>query len=248
MLAAARRRTGISDHQNAQPSATIPGSFDGRCRRLGHLSRRPDIFGTAPRACQLVSHDDVVLDRTVGPPGVPSKREDSLRLEPPAGLRREGIRGARNVNIGRVENDMGVADQPVIRNDAGAGQIREDTPKQFGSIDYCIARPRYLDVEAHPRLAEDVVVMADAKKHPLRLRVIDPVVRPSGWAVEAEVEDEHLVGGKYSRWCDLTDELENSGQRGGYDHPIECEPLIADIGLAPVEIDTRAGGSRTDHT
>ena len=92
-------------------------------------------------------------------------------------------------------HDHGVVRHELLRgNDACAAEVGEDTLEPVIDIDSGVLVEAELNVERHAVGAEDVVVVADAVEGEFLAGEVDPVVTGViTLAIEAEVEDEHLV-------------------------------------------------------
>src|SRR5690242_8758367 len=95
-------------------------------------------------------------------------------------------------------------DEPMPARNADVLEVREHASARVPNVDFGIARKSDLDVHAEPITIENVVVEPDAIERSSPVRVVDPVHVLRSLAVEAEIEDEHLVPGENLRIvCDV---------------------------------------------
>ncbi len=95
--------------------------------------------------------------------------------------------------IRRIHYDRVVGDELVVRDDAFASQIGQNTLEYGIGVDERVARIADLNVEAESLGVEDVVVKSDTIEDRPAIRIVHPMDVAGALAVEAEIEDEYLV-------------------------------------------------------
>ena len=124
------------------------------------------------------------------------------------------------MDISRVHQHRVLRDQLLSRHHAFRAQPREH-PLTLGSdVRFRVARKPELDVHAQPRALENIVVEADPVERELSRRVIHPVHVARPFAVETEVEHQHLVPGKHRRIVRHARQLQQAREGGGGDEPV----------------------------